>query len=335
MPESAASELVSVGQARPSSWRKMAGRFVQEKIIDPHTPEAHYQDIMKKYFRVTDRLEGKPREIAQRIRPQVELAVKAAGWSQTFAELYLAGSAITITAILAGKGLKTAAEVFGGMGRKHEPNAPLLLIGSPESPQRSARLVRGNWKEVVTPDVIALEPATDVADPSPVMSDTHPLVGSGKKSTSKLSPSRLAAFAAVSLRIATEAHPSQVKNSAVVAPGREGREPPDGDTRSTPPRKIRMDPWEKAYDDGIGTDPSVVAQKAGTIKLLQTMMMDRSDGGFSNALAQAMAEPNAKIRQKMVEKAVLEAAEAFGVDGEVVLPAQLLIEFMTSQKNYD
>lgn len=94
------------------------GKFVQEKIIAPHTPEAHYQKIMQKYFRVTDRLEGQSLELAQYLRPQVELAAKAAGWSQTFAELYLAGSAIALTTIIAGKGLKTAADVFRQMGRR-------------------------------------------------------------------------------------------------------------------------------------------------------------------------------------------------------------------------
>ncbi len=108
MPE-AAKEIVYTG----------VGKFVKEKIIDPHTPEAHYQDIMKKYFWVTDRLEGPSFELSQRIRPQVELAAKAAGWSQTFVELYMAGSAIALTAILAGKGIKSAADVFGGMARRH------------------------------------------------------------------------------------------------------------------------------------------------------------------------------------------------------------------------
>lgn len=110
MPD-AAQEIVYTAFAKPPSWG--------ERLIHAHTPEAHYQDIMKKYFRVTDRLEGRPREIVQRLRPQIELAAKAAGWSQTFAELYLAGSALALTTIIAGKGLKTAAEVFGGMGRRH------------------------------------------------------------------------------------------------------------------------------------------------------------------------------------------------------------------------
>lgn len=118
MPD-AAPEIVYTGAGKPPSWGERAGQFVKEKIIDPHTPEAHYQDIMKKYFWATDRLEGRPREIAQRLRPQVELAAKAAGWSQTFAELYLAGSALALTTIIAGKGLKSAAEVFGEMARRH------------------------------------------------------------------------------------------------------------------------------------------------------------------------------------------------------------------------
>lgn len=114
------------------------GKFVQEKIIAPHTPEAHYQKIMQKYFWATDRLEGKPREIAQRIRPQVELAAKAAGWSETFAELYLAGSALALTTIIAGKGLKSAAEVFGRMGRNQGDPVPI----SPYSEAEGAPAVR-------------------------------------------------------------------------------------------------------------------------------------------------------------------------------------------------
>lgn len=321
MPD-AAREIVYTGAAKPPSWG--------ERLVRAHTPEAHYQDIMKKYFWVTDRLEGKSLELVQSARPAVELSAKAAGWSQTIIELYLAGSAVAITAILAGKGLRSAAGVFSEMARRHGSTAPFAPIEAPKQNRRK-RIIRGNWKEVKTPDVIYLGPAADVADPSPVMPDTHPPTRSETAAPSRLSPARFAGFAAVTSRVATETHPSQPKNPAIVAPGRDGRESPDGDTRSTPPPKIRMNRWEQAYDDGIGTDPSAVTQKAGTMKLLQTMMMDRSDGGFFNVLARAMVEPNAQIRQKMVEKAVLEAAKAFGVNQETTLAAQLLIEYMTSQ----
>lgn len=134
MPEAAASELVFVGQARPPSWREKAGRFVKEKIIDPHTPEAHYQDIIKKYFWVTDRLEGPSLDLAQRIRPQVELAARAAGWTKTITEVYLAGCAVAFTAFLTKQGIKSTGEVFGSLARRHSGMAtgtvvPLLRSG--------------------------------------------------------------------------------------------------------------------------------------------------------------------------------------------------------------
>ncbi len=113
MPD-AAPEIVYTGAAQPPSWRER---------LRAHTPEAHYQDIMQKYFWVTDRLEGRSLELVQKIRPTMELYAKAAGWSQTIMELYLAGSAVAITAILAGKGLKSAGEVFVGLARRHPRDA--------------------------------------------------------------------------------------------------------------------------------------------------------------------------------------------------------------------
>lgn len=109
MPD-ASVEIMYTGSAKPPSWG--------ERLIREHTPEAHYQKIMQKYFWVTERLEGQSLELAQYLRPQVELAAKAAGWSETFVELYVAGSAIALTTILAGKGLKSAADVFRQMGRR-------------------------------------------------------------------------------------------------------------------------------------------------------------------------------------------------------------------------
>lgn len=108
MPEVAA-EIVYTG----------VGKFVKEKIIDPHTPEAHYQDIMQKYFWVTDRLEGPSFELAQRLRPQVELAARAAGWSKTLVEGFIVGQAAAFMMFLGYRGFKSTAEVFGGMARRH------------------------------------------------------------------------------------------------------------------------------------------------------------------------------------------------------------------------
>lgn len=70
-----------------------------------------YGDDEKRHVRVA--------RIAQRLRPTVELAARAAGWTRTITEAYLAGSAVTVTAILAGKGLKSAADVFSDLARKH------------------------------------------------------------------------------------------------------------------------------------------------------------------------------------------------------------------------
>lgn len=112
------SELVSHGATKPSPLES-AGKFVKEKIIDPHTPEAHYRDIMKKYFLITDKLEGTSLELTRRLRPTVEIAARAAGWSQTFTELYFAGQAVAFLGFLGFRGLKSAVGVFGDMAKKH------------------------------------------------------------------------------------------------------------------------------------------------------------------------------------------------------------------------
>ncbi len=103
MPD-AAPEVVYTGAATPPSWGERAGHFVKEKVIDPHTPEAHYQSIMKKYFWVTDRLEGRSIELVQKIRPTMELYAKAAGWSQTIMEGFFVGQAAVFMKNLASQG---------------------------------------------------------------------------------------------------------------------------------------------------------------------------------------------------------------------------------------
>lgn len=288
MPDTAA-EIVYTGAAKPPSW--------SERLIDEHTPEAHYRKIMQKYFWVTD-------------RPQVELAAKAAGWSETFAELYLAGSAITITAILAGKGLITAADVFRQMGRREgrtmpasEPsksNAPILLIGPPEKP--------------------ATPPKPDVGKP--------------RKEKLSAKARRIAARRRRGIPVDMDDTPrtGRVESHSIAALDGNSRELTDDIRRSVPPPKIPMDRWGNAYDKAIGTDASAAAQRAWTLGLLRSMMMDRSKGGFSDALVQAMAESNAEIRKRMVEVAIQEAAQAFGADDDAVAAAQLLIEHMTPNK---
>lgn len=115
------------------------------------------------------------------------------------------------------------------------------------------------------------------------------------------------------------------------APGENGRDPVGAGTRANPLQEIPMGILGKAYDEAIGTDAAVAAQKAGTLSLLKGMMMDRNEGGFSDALAQALAEPNGEIRKKLVEAAVREAAEVFRADENNAVAVQLLIEHMTSQ----
>lgn len=128
MPD-AAREIVYTGAAKPPSWG--------ERLIRAHTPETHYQELMKKYFWVTDRLEGKPKELVQRIRPQVELAARAAGWTKTGLELFLVGQAAILAAFLGYRTLQSAGGVFRGMARRHGSTIPELppvaLIESPPS----------------------------------------------------------------------------------------------------------------------------------------------------------------------------------------------------------
>lgn len=185
MPD-AGHEIVYTALAKPPSWG--------ERLIRAHTPEAHYQDLMKKYFWVTDRLEGKSLELAQRLRPTVELAARAAGWTRTITEAYLAGSAVTVTAILAGKGLKSAADVFSDLARKHgstmstpacieapkktpspelAPSGPRVALAVPDLGPKPSHLSRERWKAM---ERISRTVATDVGAPGEKRPRVAPVV---------------------------------------------------------------------------------------------------------------------------------------------------------------
>lgn len=322
MPEAAA-EIIYTGAGKPPSWG--------ERILRAHTPEAHYQDIMKKYFRVTDRLEGKSSELVRSARPAVEIYAKAAGWGQTIMELYLAGSAIAVTAILAGKGLKTAAGVFGDLARKHgstipespDSNKPVALIEPPKSPS-----------------VIKLGPATVNALENTEASLTSSVVTTPGNSDNLRKKKRKTAKArrnddrrrrGIPVDDDDDSRLRRTEIPSAAAPGGNGRAPADADTRVVPPQEIPMDRWSTDYDAAIGTDSKVAVHKELTLSLLKTMMMDRSKGGFFDTLAQAMAESNREIRKSLVEAAVSAAADAFGTDPEAAAAVQLLIEHMTSE----
>ena len=136
MPE-AARDTVYIGQANPPGWgerarraeasAKRAGRFVKEKIIDPHTPQAHTQESMRFFDEATSHLYGRSREIADALRHKVEVLATVGGWSKTMMELCLAGTAVGVSAVLVGKGVKSTVEVFRNMARRHDSSVVSTL----------------------------------------------------------------------------------------------------------------------------------------------------------------------------------------------------------------
>lgn len=85
-----AGERVFVGVGRPT-------------FLERHTPRAHSEAIMQRYFWVGDHLEGKPKEIFDNLKPLAEKSAKVAGWTQTITEVYMAGQAVALAAFLAGR----------------------------------------------------------------------------------------------------------------------------------------------------------------------------------------------------------------------------------------
>lgn len=237
------------------------GRFVQEQIIALHTPEAHYQKIMQKYFWVTERLEGQSLELAQYLRPQVELAARAAGWSKTLVEGFIVGQAAAFMMFLGYRGFKSAAEVFGGMARRHGSTMPesrsfesvssIALLAAPTSSTRPGGVVRRNRKDVETPDVI-LGPATSAAGQSTLNSDVP----------AHLTGARFAGFAEVTARIRGD--------------GRETRPPPSAKPRSADvPRLHALADLRKiAHHEVMGTVGVEAAQFGGYLKEYFTGLPD-------------------------------------------------------------
>lgn len=327
MPD-AAPEIVFTGAAKPPSWG--------ERLIRAHTPEAHYQDLMKKYFWVTDRLEGPSLELALRLRPTVELAARAGGWSRTLMEGFYVGQAALFMAFLGYRGLKSAAGVFGGLASRHGSTMPELrpvaLIEPPGGFPRRRRIIRGNWKTIHTPNVIALGPATigviaSGSSRSVVAPLTEDDVDNHRKDGRKRNRSR-----------ARDRRNNDRRRNGILVMGEEenNHEEPEfpevfhNDVRPVKTDKKPYD-WAGLYDEAIGIEQNDAASKEAVIKLLGQMMMDDTGEGFRDSLASTLAEPNAAIRVKALDELITEGAEAFNVsDNEVIVRAQLLVQAATS-----
>lgn len=353
----AGAELISQGVVKPSPLESV-GKFVKEKIIDPHTPEAHYHDIMKKYFWVTDRMEGKSLELTRRLRPTVEIASRAAGWSQTFTELYFAGQAVAFLGFMGFRGLNSAAGVFGDMAKKHGGEtvgaaATVVAASAPTAaPDAQAKVVVSATTSDVTVQTDVPTTRTKPIEKAGVQKkiyhhDARPTikdVPEDEQETDDKFPKKPRLKAKVRRAqdrgrrgIPVGDDDGRGKSRRMVTPasyaavGGNGSDVKGPVVRSTPNQEAISQAWSAAFDAAIGTDAQGVAQKEATLGLLNTMMMDKSNDGFFTALVGAMAESNEEVRKKMVETTVNEAAEAFGASDEVAAAAQLLIEYQTSQ----
>lgn len=344
----AGAELISQGVVKPSPLESV-GKFVKEKIIDPHTPEAHYRDIMKKYFWVTDKLEGTSLELTRRLRPQIEIVARAAGWSQTFTELYFAGQAAAFVGFLGLRGLRSAAGVFREMGRRHGgESVPATVVLSKVGASAAATGVSINAQ--------ANESASSAADGAVLSSADRDHGGKDKSKHphDKVQHNRVDVMSAEPKKkhLSAKARRNreqelrrtpvrrdhevvqlgrQTQSASVPDLGGNGRDTQHVAVRSALSQDAILKSWSAAFDTAIGTDATGAAQKDATLRLLNTMMMDKSDGGFFSILVGSMAEPNAVVRKQMVETAVNEAAQAFGANDETATAAQLLIEHMTNK----
>ena len=101
-----AAERVLVGVGKPS-------------FLERHTPKAHTEEIMRRFFWATDHLHGKPKEVAEMLRPWAQRSANVAGWTQTFWELWLAGSAIAAVSLVGKKSLPKVSRIFGRMGERN------------------------------------------------------------------------------------------------------------------------------------------------------------------------------------------------------------------------
>lgn len=124
-------EIIYTGAAKPPKWQDRAGQWAKAEA-HKHTPEAHKQEAMRFFDDATGHLYGRSREIADALRPKVEVLATFGGWSKTMMELCLAGTAVGVSAVLVGKGVKSTAEVFLDMARRHRS------ADVPRSPRKTA-----------------------------------------------------------------------------------------------------------------------------------------------------------------------------------------------------
>lgn len=351
------SELVSLGAIK-SSPLESAGKFVKEKIIAPHTPEAHYRDIMKKYFWLTDKLEGKSLELTRHLRPTVEIAARAAGWSQTFTELYFAGQAAALLGFLGLRGLKSAASVFGDMAKRHGRKSASISIalltagtnaGAIENHSPKSDLLKdqvgGDGSATATDNTLSRLDKTLGNKKNKLQQPTRNVKGKSiddheervmpkkqhLKAKNRREQDRRRSGIPVLVDDKSGKLGHKLKGASVPIIDENNRVRQDAVIRSIPSQEDIINRWGKAFDVAVGTDPAGLAQKEATLKLLNNMFMDKSDGGFFSELVRAMAEPNTEVRKQMVETTVSEAAEAFGVSEEVVAAVELLIEHQTNK----
>lgn len=71
------------------------GRFLKERAERSAARSMHLYDEV-----ITPKLEGKPKEIAEQLRPVVEKAARFSGWSNVASEIYLAGIGVGLSVVL-------------------------------------------------------------------------------------------------------------------------------------------------------------------------------------------------------------------------------------------
>src|SRR3989344_9446204 len=87
MPESSP-ETITVATARPPSWGERAKGFIQEKIIDEHSPHAHERKILDRITRLAEGPEDAVvTRLARRLKPTIDRHAYRLGVAQTVGEV--------------------------------------------------------------------------------------------------------------------------------------------------------------------------------------------------------------------------------------------------------
>ena len=156
MPESSP-ETITVATARPPSWGERAKGFIQEKVIDEHSPHAHERKILDRITRLAEGPEDATvTKLAKKLKPTIARHAYRLGVAQTVGEVTAVVAATAgASYILAKKALPSIWE------RRHKPTPPAPVVPELPSP----------------PPIAVAHPPTDhqgqTGDHKPRQSDLH------------------------------------------------------------------------------------------------------------------------------------------------------------------